>query len=95
MPLIPVFLWLIFLGSHALSHLKEPLSKPNIILILADDLGWSDIGCYGSEVKTPNLDWLAANGIRFTQMYNTSKCNPSRAALLTGLYAQQVGYEAN
>lgn len=66
--------------------------KPNFVLILADDLGWSDIGCYGSEVETPNLDWLAANGVRFTQMYNTAKCNPSRAALLTGLYAQQVGY---
>lgn len=76
-------------------HQEEKVEKPNIVLILADDLGWSDIGCYGSEVETPNLDWLAANGIRFTQMYNTSKCNPSRAALLTGLYAQQVGYEAN
>ncbi|RIW12544.1 arylsulfatase [Algoriphagus lacus] len=82
-------LWFFF------SALKEkPAEKPNIILILADDLGWSDIGCYGSEVETPNLDWLAENGIRFTQMYNTAKCNPSRAALLTGLYAQQVGYEA-
>lgn len=69
--------------------------KPNIVLILADDLGWSDIGCYGSEIETPNLDWLAANGVRFTQMYNTSKCFPSRATLLTGLYAQQVGYEAS
>ena len=77
--------------------LKNPKAepKPNIVLILADDLGWSDIGCYGSEVMTPNLDWLAANGVRFTQMYNTSKCNPSRAALMTGLYAQQVGYEAS
>ena len=73
---------------------EKPKEKPNIVLILADDLGWSDIGCYGSEVETPNLDWLAKNGVRFTQMYNTSKCNPSRAALLTGLYAQQVGYEA-
>lgn len=73
---------------------KDPPSKPNIVLIFADDLGWSDIGAYGSEVETPNLDWLAANGVRFTQMYNTSKCNPSRAALMTGLYAQQVGYEA-
>lgn len=61
---------------------------------MADDLGWSDIGSYGSEVETPNLDWLAENGIRFTQMYNTAKCNTSRAALITGLYAQQVGYEA-
>lgn len=74
--------------------LPQENPKPNIVLILADDLGWSDIGCYGSEVETPNLDWLAQRGVRFTQMYNTSKCNPSRAALLTGLYAQQVGYEA-
>ncbi|MFC5193357.1 arylsulfatase [Algoriphagus aquatilis] len=73
---------------------KDPPSRPNIVLIFADDLGWSDIGAYGSEVETPNLDWLATNGVRFTQMYNTSKCNPSRAALMTGLYAQQVGYEA-
>ena len=73
---------------------KRSDPKPNIVLILADDLGWSDIGCYGSEVETPYLDWLAQRGVRFTQMYNTAKCNPSRAALLTGLYAQQVGYEA-
>jgi hypothetical protein len=65
---------------------------PNIVLILADDMGWSDLGCYGGEVQTPNIDRLAAEGIRFTQAYNTSKCFPSRAALLTGLYAQQCGY---
>ena len=66
--------------------------KPNVILILADDMGWSDIGCYGSEVETPNLDKMAEEGIRFTQMYNTAKCFPSRASILTGLYAQQTGY---
>lgn len=66
-------------------------APPNIILILADDLGYSDIGCFGSEISTPNLDRLAENGIRFTQFYNTSKCFPSRASLLTGAYAQQVG----
>lgn len=66
--------------------------KPNILLILVDDMGWSDIGCYGGEVETPNLDRLASNGIRFTQMHNTSKCFPSRASLLTGVYAQQCGY---
>lgn len=65
--------------------------NPNIVFILADDLGYSDIGAYGSEVATPNLDRLADNGIRFTQMHNTSKCFPSRAVLLTGQYAQQVG----
>jgi len=74
-----------------LSCQKEP-TKPNIILICADDLGWADIGCYGSEVQTPNLDKLAEGGIRFTRFHNTSKCFPSRACLLTGVYAQQNGY---
>ncbi len=65
-------------------------SRPNIVVILADDLGFSDLGCYGGEIKTPNLDRLAANGLRYTQFYNTARCWPSRAALLTGYYAQQV-----
>jgi arylsulfatase A-like enzyme len=65
-------------------------SRPNIVVILADDLGFSDVGCYGGEIKTPNLDRLAAGGLRFTQFYNTARCWPSRAALLTGYYAQQV-----
>jgi arylsulfatase len=71
---------------------KKEQQKPNIILISADDLGWSDIGCYGSEVQTPNLDKLGEGGIRFTRFHNTSKCFPSRACLLTGVYAQQNGY---
>lgn len=66
---------------------------PNIILISADDLGWSDLGCYGSEISTPHIDQLAAQGMRFTSFYNTSKCFPSRACLLTGIYAQQSGYD--
>jgi len=66
-------------------------SRPNIIVILADDMGFSDLGCYGSEIQTPNLDRLAANGVRFTQFYNMSRCCPSRAALMTGLYAHQAG----
>lgn len=61
-------------------------ARPNIVLILADDLGFSDIGCYGAEIRTPNLDRLAAEGLRFTQFYNAARCCPSRAALLTGLY---------
>ena len=65
--------------------------RPNIVLIMADDLGWSDLGCYGSEISTPNLDSLAANGIRFTQMYNSARCCPSRASLLTGLNPHQAG----
>ena len=66
-------------------------AKPNIIFILADDLGFSDIGCYGSEVATPNLDKLAARGIRVNQFYNNPRCCPSRASIMTGLYAQQAG----
>lgn len=65
--------------------------RPNIVLILADDLGYSDLGCYGGEIQTPNLDYLAANGLRFRHFYNTSRCCPSRASLLTGLYNQQAG----
>src|SRR3954471_11546679 len=64
--------------------------RPNILLIVADDMGFSDTGCYGGEIATPNLDNLARNGLRFTQFYNTARCWPSRAALLTGYYAQQV-----
>lgn len=66
-------------------------SKPNILLILVDDMGFSDIGAFGSEVATPNLDKLAADGMRFNQFRNTSKCNTTRAALMTGQYAQKVG----
>lgn len=75
--------------------MKKSPSKPNIILICADDLGWSDIGCYGSEVQTPNLDKLGEGGMRFTSFHNTAKCFPSRACLLTGVYAQQNGYANN
>lgn len=65
-------------------------SKPNILLILADDMGYSDAGCYGGEIQTPNLDRLAENGVRFTQHYSTGRCWPSRACILTGYYAQQI-----
>ena len=65
--------------------------RPNIMVILADDMGFSDIGCYGSEIRTPNLDRLAKNGVRFTQFYNTARCCPTRASLLTGLYPHQAG----
>jgi len=66
-------------------------SRPDIILILADDMGFSDLGCYGSEINTPNLDQLGAGGLRFTQFYNAARCCPSRASLLTGLYPHQAG----
>jgi len=64
---------------------------PNIVLIMSDDMGYSDIGCYGSEIDTPNLDGLAADGLRFTQFYNTARCCPTRASLMTGLYPHQAG----
>ena len=67
------------------------MDKPNIVLILADDMGFSDIGCYGSEIRTPNLDSLASDGVRFTQMYNCARCCPTRASLLTGLNPHQAG----
>ncbi|MCU0781586.1 MAG: arylsulfatase [Akkermansiaceae bacterium] len=66
-------------------------AKPNIIVILVDDMGFSDLGCYGSEIPTPHLDALAAGGLRFTQFYNTARCCPTRASLLTGLYPHQTG----
>ena len=69
----------------------QAAEKPNIVIIMSDDMGFSDIGCYGSEIKTPQLDKLAANGLRFTQFYNTSRCCPTRASLLTGMYQHQAG----
>ncbi len=69
----------------------EAASRPNVVLILADDLGYSDLGCYGGEIRTPNLDRLAAGGLRFTQFYNCGRCCPTRAALMTGLYPHQAG----
>ena len=65
--------------------------RPNIVLIMADDLGFADLGCYGSEIRTPNLDALASKGLRFSQFYNTAKCHSSRVSLLTGLYCDQAG----
>ncbi len=85
--------WL-FSALFALSTLPVPAKsapRPNIIVIMADDLGYSDIGCYGGEIETPNLDKLAARGLRFTQFYNGSRCCPTRASLLTGLYPHQAG----
>lgn len=70
---------------------RDNTKKPNVIVILTDDMGFSDIGCFGSEIETPNIDKLAANGISFTHFYNTARCSPSRAALMTGLYPHQAG----
>jgi len=77
--------------AFLLSNLGFAADRPNIILIMSDDMGYSDIGCYGGEIKTPNLDALASNGLRFTQFYNTARCCPTRASLLTGLYPHQAG----
>ncbi len=100
MPIRPIIL----LGATALmihflascSSASEETSpatnpRPNILLIMADDMGYSDIGCYGGEIRTPNLDRLAANGLRFSQFYNTARCCPTRASLMTGLYPHQAG----
>ena len=77
------------------SFAEKKQDRPNIILILADDMGYSDPGCYGGEINTPNIDRLAANGLRFTQFYNASRSCPSRASLLTGLYPHQAGLAQN
>lgn len=73
------------------SQVPKPTEKSNIILIMADDMGYSDIGCYGGDVQTPNLDALASSGLRFTQFYNGARCCPTRASLMTGCYPHQVG----
>lgn len=85
---VAVTLW----GATAIQA-EEP-SRPNILLIMADDLGFSDLGFYGSEIETPNLDRLATNGLRFTQFYNTAKCHSSRVSLLTGCWCRQAGDES-
>jgi arylsulfatase A-like enzyme len=83
-PFLLIGFLLTLLSAHA-------ADRPNIILIMADDMGYSDLGCFGSEISTPNLDALAKGGVRFTQFYNTARCCPTRAALLTGLYPHQAG----
>ncbi len=102
MPSKKTFLWnLRFASNLAMSLFITatilPLSvvsaddRPNIMIIMADDMGYSDIGCYGGEIQTPNLDALAQEGLRFTQFYNTARCCPTRASLLTGLHPHQTG----
>src|SRR6478735_1376710 len=67
-------------------------TRPNVVLILADDMGFSDLGCYGGEIATPHLDALGRAGVRFSHFYNTARCSPSRASLLTGLHPHQAGF---
>ncbi|OYV85320.1 MAG: hypothetical protein B7Z73_13795, partial [Planctomycetia bacterium 21-64-5] len=88
--LIRAFLAALTLATFAKPAVAGP-PKPNIVVILADDMGFSDIGCYGGEIHTPNLDRLGGGGLRFTQFYNTGRCCPTRACLLTGLYPHQAG----
>jgi arylsulfatase len=82
MPRLLIFLFLTWFAQG---------NQPNIVLIMVDDMGFSDLGCYGGEIETPHLDSLAQNGLRFTQFYNTGRCCPTRASLLTGLYPHQAG----
>jgi arylsulfatase len=82
-------LLLLYLAGVAFA--ADPPKKPNVVVILSDDMGFSDLGCYGGEIDTPNLNELANNGVRFTQFYNTARCCPTRASLMTGLYPHQTG----
>jgi arylsulfatase A-like enzyme len=88
--LVGLLVMIVTSGGAASIHAADA-PKPNILLLLADDLGYSDIGCYGGEIRTPNLDALAKNGLRFRQFYNATRCCPTRASLLTGLYPHQAG----
>ena len=85
-----IFVLLLFLFCPVMSGIAA--ERPNIIVILSDDMGYSDLGCYGGEISTPNIDALGKGGLRFTQFYNTARCCPSRASLLTGLYPHQTGF---
>jgi len=92
-PLVYIAVAFISITNNSIASAQitnETKKPPNIVLILTDDMGFSDIGCYGGEICTPNLDSIAASGIRFTQFYNTARCWTTRASLLSGYYAQQV-----
>jgi arylsulfatase len=90
-PLLRTILLIVCVAMVARPTYAQQAKQPNIVLIMADDLGWSDLGCYGGEIKTPILDGLAAKGLRFTQFYNCARCVPTRASLLYGVYPQQAG----
>src|SRR5690242_4378074 len=91
--LLPFLVVVLLAGTVSSGRAADPPRRPNILLILADDMGYSDLGCYGGEIRTPNLDRLGREGLRFTQFYNTARCWPTRSALLTGYYAQQVNMD--
>jgi arylsulfatase len=84
-------LLLIWMGAGRFAANGLAGNRPNVVLIMADDMGYSDVGCYGGEINTPNIDKLADRGLRFTQFYNTGRCCPTRASLLTGLYPHEAG----
>ena len=88
---VSIVLIFLLLNLGLVAQVNAQQERPNVLLILADDLGYSDLGSYGGEIKTPNLDKLAYSGVRFTQIYNSARCSPSRASLLTGLYPHQAG----
>jgi len=79
------------MACFAFASESKTANPPNILLIMSDDMGFSDISCYGGEIHTPNLDRLANHGLRFTQFYNTARCCPTRASILTGVYQHQAG----
>ncbi|MCX6852174.1 MAG: sulfatase-like hydrolase/transferase, partial [Verrucomicrobia bacterium] len=87
--------FLLPLASLLLTAASLGAAQPNIILIMSDDMGFSDLGCYGGEIQTPNLDRLAKGGVRLSQFYNAGRCCPTRASLLTGLYPHQHRYWEN
>ena len=86
---LPLCLYFLTIGSTVFCN-SPAAERPNVLLILCDDLGYSDLGCYGGEIHTPHLDQLAADGLRFTQFYNCAVCVTTRSALLTGLYPRQA-----
>jgi arylsulfatase len=88
---LSVLLAVVMANSAQAAEGQAARQRPNIVLVMSDDMGYSDLGCYGGEHATPNLDGLAAKGVRFTQFYNTARCCPTRASLLTGLYPHQAG----
>jgi len=91
MRLIIVFFIVVATVSLSIQCTNKEVKSPNVLIIMVDDMGFSDLGCYGGEIETPNLDKLASDGLRFTQFNNTARCWPTRAALLSGFYPQQVG----
>jgi hypothetical protein len=92
--LVPASIMRLLVFLFALCPSLFAASQPNFLLVMVDDMGFSDLGCYGSEIETPNMDKLAAGGLRFSQFYNTAKCHSSRVSLLSGRWCRQAGDES-